>query len=162
MREEINISTGRGKDRVSGIQEIDDEVIVSYTSGNQTRQIIVSMNIINFVESVINQMNSNEKYKSKYLYRLYIKNYRIKSEIIKEYEMALTSVLKGRDMSDFVINGILDELDSLGVTLMSFKEMIGSRKVETSHYFKVYASIRYFEKKGRISYSSAGTIQRLN
>jgi len=162
MREEITISTGRGKDRVSGIEEVEDEVIVSYTSGNQTRQIVVSIDIINFIESVINQMNLNEKYKSKYLYRLYIKNYRIKSEIIKEYEMALTSVLKGRGKSDFLINGILDELDSLGVTLMSFKEMIGSRKVETSHYFKVYAAIRYFEKKERISYTSAGTIQRLN
>lgn len=162
MVEEIEIRIGGGKDKISSIEEGEDVVIVSYASRGQTRPIVVPMHIIKFVKEVLDSFPVGEPSTSKVVYHRYIRHYKLKSKIIEERAPILKKVLGGHNLVPMAISNILHELDENdNFSLMTFKEMIGSRDVKTSDYFKIYAAIRYWVAKELISYNSKGTICRL-
>lgn len=162
MTESINVYIGTGKDKIVGIEEEEDNVIVNYSSNNQVRPIIVPRNIIRWMENLINTLEVGEPYKSLFLYNRYIKDFKIKSKIISDRMDIIKSELFKRRVPELLVNGIMKDLeDNNFFSLMSWEEMIGQRDTKTSDYFKVYGAIRYFTEKGMISYNSRGTILRI-
>lgn len=161
MSEEVDVSVGTGRDKIKGIEETPDSVVVNYVQGEQVRPIVVPMEIINFVRDTIDNMEVGERYASKYLYNHYIRHFRIQSEIVRGIIEVFKKALNSRDIDDIIVNGIIDDVLKDDKSLMTFEEFIGVRKIKDSHYFKVYAAIRYWKEKGKIMYNSKGSIWRV-
>lgn len=159
MSEEIDIQINGSRDKISSIEEYSDSVVVNYCSGDQIRTIIVPKHTIEFVKSVIDQMEVGERYTSIYVYNHYIKHYKIKSKIAAKVLNEVKNALERRGMGSEMVEGVISDVKD--VTLMEFQEFIGSREIKTSHYFRCYAAIRYWSEKGNIQYNQKGSIWRV-
>jgi len=162
MVEEINITIEGNRDKIAGIEETSDKVIVNYIQSGQMRPIEIPREYVNYVRDVINGMELGERYSSKYVYNKCIIQYKIKSKIIEDRLPILKEVLEKNGLNEMKIENIFNDLEkNEEFTLSSFEEIIGQRQVNTSEYFRFYGCIRYWTEKGIIFYNSKGSIMRL-
>lgn len=160
--EEIDITIGTGRDKIESIDEMGDTVILNYQASGQTRPITIPRMIINYVKEVIDEMEVGELYKSTYVYNKCIAKFNIKSNILLERMNIIKSILNEHNLEPFTIRNILNELEEHPLFLkMTFKELIGTREMKTSWYFKIYGAIRYWAEKGVIHYNQRGSIVRV-
>lgn len=148
------------RDKIAGIDETNpDIVIVRYKSGDQIRPIEIPREYINYVKELIDQMQPGERYGSKFVYNRCIKHFDIKSEIIKKRLCFISEKLSEHGIAQNRVQTIIDELASDNdFMLMEFEELIGTRDIRTSDYFKIYGCIRYWAKKEAIDYNQRGSI----
>jgi len=152
----------RGKDKVIGISECTDRVIIHYERSGQKREIEVPRNYINFVEKLINGMEYGTQYHSKYIFNKGIVEFDIESNIIKSKIGLIQEILKKWNISKNTTEGIIkDLLNNNEFILMSYEEFIGIRKMDKSDYFRFYGAIKYWEAKEKISYNKRGYIMRI-
>jgi len=162
MEEEIDITHGkRGRDKIKGIKETYNKVIVHYEKAGQVRDIEIPIEMVDFVGELIKQMEFGENHHSKYIYNKCIENFGIKSEIVKSKMDKIKSVLVDRKLPQSIVDSVIRELtDDTEFMQMTFEELIGLRTGE-SMYFKIYGCIKYFEEKDKINYNKRGYIMRL-
>jgi len=162
MQEEINITIDGKRDRVGEIIETSNQVLINYIVGDQTRQIIIPREYVDYVKTVIDGMELGERYSSKYIYNKCIFQFKIKSKIIEDRLPILKEVLIKNGLNELKIKNIFEEFEKNDeFSLMQFEEMIGTRDTKTSDYFKFYGCIRYWVEKGVIFYNSKGSIMRI-
>lgn len=165
MPEEITININSERDKIKGIDEYPDIVILNYEKNEQIRPIEIPRKYIDYVNEVIEGMEVGRldgKYKSVYIYNKCIHHFKIESNIVKKRMEIISKVLKRRNINEVMINGILDELKMNNeFALMDFAEFIGTRKIENSDYFKIYGAIRYWAEKKKINYNKLGYIVRV-
>jgi len=159
--EEIKITIDGNRDKVGEITETSDQVIINYIVGDQTRQIIIPREYVDYVKDVISGMELGERYSSKYVYNKCILQFKIKSKIIEDRLPILKEVLEKNGLNEIKIKNILNDLEkNEEFTLSTFEEILGIRG-PNSEYFKFYGCIRYWTEKGVIFYNSKGSIMRL-
>ena len=162
MQEEISINIDGHRDKVGEITETSDQVIINYIVGDQTRQIVIPREYIDYVKDVIDGMELGERYSSKYVYNKCILQFKIKSKIIEDRLPILKEVLEKNGLNEMKIKNIFNELEKNDeYTLSTFDEIIGIRDTKTSEYFRFYGCIRYWAEKGIIYYNTKGSIMRI-
>ena len=163
MVETIQIQSEGGRDRIEKIEESTDEVIIHIISyeGN-TNTISVPRYIIDFAQRFIDSLDVGVKVKSVEFYETFIREFNIKSAISQKHLRIFKETMESIGFDNIRISYVLDELlKNKEFGLMTYKELIGSRKAEVSHYFKLWASLRYFREKGIIIYNNRGTIVKI-
>ena len=161
--EELTINIDGERDKIDSIDDAtEDCVILNYKSKDQIRPITIKREIIDFVRSVIDQMEVGVYHHSKFVYNKYIRHFKIKSQIIQNSLPILKKVLQEHNIQKLAIENIFNELDkNEEYSLMNFEEMIGIRDLKNSHYFRCYGAIRYLKERQIIEYTSKGGIYRL-
>ena len=161
MEEEISITIDGNRDKLGGIEETSDQVIINYIVGDQTRQIIIPREYVDYVKTVIDGMELGERYTSKFIYNRCIKHFKIKSKIIEDRLPILKEVLIKNGLNEIKIKNIFNELEKDDeYTLSTFEEILGIRG-PNSEYFRFYGCIRYWTEKNVIFYNSKGSIMRI-
>lgn len=163
METEISIGNEkRGRDKVKGFTMSGSDIIVHYEKSGQKWDIVVPHEYINYIKELIDDMEYGMDYKSKFVYNKVIKKFNIKSNIIKERLPVLRRILEERGINQQLVESIMRELYELPeFANIDFVELIGTRKIDDSDYFRVYGALKYWEFKQKISYNLRGTIMRL-
>lgn len=162
--ERITIDGGSGRDKIEGVEELTDKIIICYNDkSGKISQVEVPRKIINFVGDYIEGLNVGERTKSVELYEAFIREFRVKSNIAVKHLNLMKQKIKDLNLLDDIRTlYLIEELERDDeFILQSWKEFIGSRKTERALYFKCWLAIRYWAQKEKIDYSCRGTITRL-
>ena len=152
----------RGKDKILGISECTDRVILHYEKAGQARDTEIPRAYVDYVKKLIDSMDYGTNFHSKYIYNRCIEKFNIESNIVKQKLNFIEQILKERKLQPSIIDSIMKELQqSKDFMLMDFQELIGTRTIESSEYFKIYGCIKYHEAKNRLSYNKRGYFMRI-
>ncbi len=160
-KQTVKLEIGGGRDKLAGIEEDTDIVVVKYEQSGQERSIEIPIDYLMYVKNLIDGMEPGTRYASKYVYNKCIKHFRIKSQIVEERMKILAKVMLRKGLGRQTADEILEELEQHDDwMLMDFEELIGTRDTKTSDYFKIYGCIRYWYDKGVIDYTKRGGIYK--
>lgn len=160
---EVVITINGERDKIAGIEESEESIDVIYERSGQTRIISVSQKMVIWMYNAINEYPVGEPIKSTALFNKYIREHKIKSDIVESRLKIIKDILNQNNINSLKIDNIIFALENIdSFILMTFKELIGSRDTENSLYFKLYSTLKYWQQKGEIEYNSKGYVYRLN
>ena len=162
MEERVTSDTP-GKDKIEAIEGLAESVIIIYNDkSGKIGKIEIPRYILDFTERFIQSLNVGEKVKSTEFYQAFIEEFNIKSTISNRHLNIFKDTLKSVGLDDIRISHIIEDLmKNREFGLMTYKEFIGSRKVDTAKYFQCWGTLRYFKEKGKILYNSRGSVTRI-
>ena len=158
----VDIPTNKGRDKINSISECHNRIIMHYEKSGRSVDIEVPRVYVDYIKHLIDEMEYGLNYHSKYIYNKCVEKFGIESKVINKRLNLIKQILLKRNIEKQIVESIMNELnDSKEFKRMDFEELIGIRDTKESFYFKIYASIKYWEAKEKISYNKRGYIMRI-
>lgn len=156
------MQTEEGRDKILGIEEYNHTIVVNYEKSGQLRKIEVPRDIVDNVKRIINKMEVGEMYTSKYICMKYIKENRIPSKIIESRMGIIEKKMEKNGIQQINRQWTIEDLkQDDDFYLMTYEELIGTRKLKDSLYFQLYGSIKYWVDKEQIIHNRRGGVFRV-
>lgn len=168
MNKEFNIeSDSSGTDRVEGIEDYGEEIVLNYLTRNkktgepQMQKINVGKKVLDFVEEYIEELNVGEKTSIIELADAFVNHFKIKSKIVSKRIPCVREALEKNGFDSIRISYVMSDLENnYQFRKMDWEEIIGTRNTKNSIYFKLWASLRKYKQDGKINYLKSGNFWR--